>query len=153
MSPSIFSRALSALIVFSCFADCSSEAYDASVSTSPRLLKSSKNQESEAPGFVTRKVANPDDTDGSKTPETWFGPLIKQVEERIIAQQGDKLDRELFEQHLMGYTMRTDRYRLVEWKDFRDKDKPAVFVELFDHETDPNETVNIAAQNPESLSV
>ena len=81
--------------------------------------------------------------------ETWFGPLIKQVEERIKVQQGDKWNRELFEEHLMGYTMRTDRYRLVEWKDFRDKDKAAVYVELFDHQNDPHETVNVAAKHPE----
>ena len=49
--------------------------------------------------------------------ETWFGPLIQDVEQRIIDQQGKRWDRELFEQHLMGYTMRTDRYRLVVWRD------------------------------------
>ena len=57
--------------------------------------------------------------------ETWFGPLIKQVEDRIIAQQGEKWNRDLFEQHLMGYTMRTDRYRLVLWRDHRDPTAPA----------------------------
>ena len=49
--------------------------------------------------------------------ETWFGPLITEVEARIMAQQKDKWDRDLFENRLMGYTMRTDRYRLVVWKD------------------------------------
>lgn len=43
-----------------------------------------------------------------KMRETWFGPLIEEVEQRIIQQQGEKWDRELFEQHMMGYTMRTD---------------------------------------------
>ena len=52
--------------------------------------------------------------------ETWFGPLIGEIENRIKAQQGDKWDRELFEQHLTGFTMRTDRYRLVLWRDRRD---------------------------------
>ncbi len=52
--------------------------------------------------------------------ETWFGPLIRDVEQRIIKQMGDRWDRELFEKHLMGYTMRTDRYRLVVWRDHRD---------------------------------
>ena len=79
--------------------------------------------------------------------ETFFGPLIEEVEERIIQQQGDKWDRELFEQHLMGYTMRTDRYRLVEWKDYRNKDATPVFVELYDHRNDPSETVNVAAKH------
>lgn len=79
--------------------------------------------------------------------ETFFGPLIKQVEQRIIAQQGDTWDRELFEQHLMGYAMRTDRYRLVVWRDHRDPSAQPVFVELFDHHNDPFETTNVAADN------
>lgn len=81
--------------------------------------------------------------------ETWFGPLIEEVEQRIIAQQGDKWNRELFEEHLMGYTMRTDRYRLVVWRDHRDQKAAPVFVELYDHETDPAETTNIATDQPE----
>ena len=81
--------------------------------------------------------------------ETWFGPLIKDVEQRIIDQQGGKWDRELFEQHLMGYTMRTDRYRLVVWRDRRNSKAEPVFVELFDHKTDPNETKNVAGERPE----
>lgn len=36
--------------------------------------------------------------------ETFFGPLIKEVEERIIAQQGERWDRDLYENKLMGYT-------------------------------------------------
>ncbi|MEM1295962.1 MAG: sulfatase, partial [Verrucomicrobiota bacterium] len=36
--------------------------------------------------------------------ETFFGPLIKEVEGRIIAQHGEVWDRDLFENHLMGYT-------------------------------------------------
>lgn len=80
--------------------------------------------------------------------ETWFGPLIEKVEGRIIAQQGDRWDRELFEQHLMGYTMRTDRYRLVVWRDHRDPKAEPVYIELFDHQTDPNETRNIASEHP-----
>jgi iduronate 2-sulfatase len=68
--------------------------------------------------------------------ETWFGPLIEEVEGRIIAQQGDKWNRELFEKHLMGYTMRTDQYRLVVWQDHRDRSAEPVYIELFDHQTD-----------------
>jgi len=84
--------------------------------------------------------------------ETWFGPLIRQVEQRIIAQQGANWNRELFEQHLMGYTMRTDRYRLVVWRDHRDPNADPVFVELFDHQTDPQETTNVAEQQPQIVS-
>ncbi|MGJ8695364.1 MAG: sulfatase [Verrucomicrobiaceae bacterium] len=81
--------------------------------------------------------------------ETFFGPLIEEVEERIIAQQGRKWDRDLFENHLMGYTMRTERYRLVVWKDVRNPEAKPIEVELYDHETDPNETVNVAGSRPD----
>ncbi|QDU39506.1 Arylsulfatase [Maioricimonas rarisocia] len=81
--------------------------------------------------------------------ETWFGPLIQEVEQRILRQQGETWDRDLFEQHLMGYTMRTDRYRLVVWKDRRTPDAEPIYVELFDHQNDPHETRNVAASRPE----
>ncbi|MCO8121607.1 sulfatase [Stieleria sp. TO1_6] len=81
--------------------------------------------------------------------ETFFGPLIEQVEQRIIDQQGDRWDRELFEQHLMGYALRTDRYRLVVWRDQRDAQSDPLFVELYDHQTDPKETNNIAENHPD----
>lgn len=84
--------------------------------------------------------------------ETWFGPLIQEVESRIIQQQGDRWDRELFEEHLMGYTMRTDRYRLVVWIDHRKPNAEPIDIELFDHEVDPSETVNIAADRPELVA-
>ena len=80
--------------------------------------------------------------------ETFFGPLIEKVEARIIAQQGDKWDRDLFENRLMGYAMRTDRYRFVIWKDHTDPTVDPVFFELYDHDKDPTETKNIADQNP-----
>ena len=81
--------------------------------------------------------------------ETWFGPLIEEVEQRIIDQQGKTWNRELFEQHLMGYTMRTDRYRLVLWRDHRDATAKPIYVELYDHQSDPQETNNIASDSPD----
>ena len=81
--------------------------------------------------------------------ETYFGPLIEEVEGRIIAQQKEKWDRDLFENDLMGYSMRTDRYRLVIWKDRTNKDAAPIYIELFDHQTDPSETNNIAEDSPE----
>ncbi len=83
--------------------------------------------------------------------ETFFGPLITEVESRIIKQMGDKWDRDLFENHLMGYSLRTDRYRLIEWRDYRDLSKPAIFTELYDHQKDPAETVNVASGNAKVL--
>jgi len=47
----------------------------------------------------------------------------------------------------MGYTIRTDRYRYVEWYNW-DKEKNSkgdlIAKELFDHETDPQENQNLA---------
>lgn len=80
--------------------------------------------------------------------ETYFGPLIEEVEGKIIKQQGDKWDRELYENYLMGYAMRTDKYRFMVWRDYRDVNAEPVFFELYDHTTDPNETKNIADENP-----
>lgn len=84
--------------------------------------------------------------------ETFFGPLIEEVETRIIKQQKEKWDRDLFENRLMGYTMRTDRYRFVAWKDVANPDAEPVCMELYDHQTDPSETVNIADKNPQIVA-
>lgn len=46
-------------------------------------------------------------------------------------------------QRLMGYSMRTDRYRFTRWVERNDHTK-AVAVELYDHQTDPQENTNIA---------
>ena len=46
-------------------------------------------------------------------------------------------------QNLMGYTMRTDRYRLTVWVDRNDHTKVDA-TELYDHQTDPQENVNVA---------
>lgn len=81
--------------------------------------------------------------------ETYFGPLIVAVEDRIRAQQGANWDRELFENNLMGYAMRTDRYRLILWKDRRDMEAKPLFVELYDHKVDSDETINVAEEQPE----
>ncbi len=81
--------------------------------------------------------------------ETFFGPLIEEVEQRIIEQQGDTWDRNFFENDLMGYAMRTDRYRFVVWKNYRNPERKPIFYELFDHSQDPYETRNIAGDNPE----
>ena len=46
---------------------------------------------------------------------------------------------------LMGYAMRTDRYRFVEWRNRRTR--KVVAMELYDHQNDPDENMNIAT-NP-----
>ena len=83
--------------------------------------------------------------------ETYFGPLIEEVEGRIMEQQGKNWNRDLFENKLMGYSMRTERYRFVAWKDRTNPEAEPVDVELYDHQTDPSETKNIADEHPELI--
>jgi arylsulfatase A-like enzyme len=47
-------------------------------------------------------------------------------------------------QRLMGYSMRTERYRFTRWV-ARDDHSKVVAVELYDHQTDPQENTNIAS--------
>ncbi len=75
--------------------------------------------------------------------QSFFGPLIEQVEGRLKAEKPGEWSRDTYENHLMGYTVRTDRYRLVCWVDDRDRQRP-IATELYDHKIDPDENENIA---------
>ncbi|MDG1325034.1 MAG: sulfatase-like hydrolase/transferase, partial [Opitutales bacterium] len=83
--------------------------------------------------------------------KTFFGPLIEKVENRIKQQQGKRWNRDLFENHLMGYTLRSDRYRLVAWLDYRDVDVEPLYLELYDLRNDAQEIRNIAEELPEKV--
>jgi iduronate 2-sulfatase len=48
----------------------------------------------------------------------------------------------------LGRAVRTSRYRLVEWKAFA-SDQDNIVYELYDYETDPAETKNLANERPE----
>lgn len=50
----------------------------------------------------------------------------------------------------MGYSLRTDRYRYTEWRNWRTGDVMA--RELYDHQQDPHETVNVAGE-PDQANV
>lgn len=75
--------------------------------------------------------------------QTFFGPLIEQVESRLKAEEPGEWSRDTYENHLMGYSVRTDRYRLVCWVDDRNRQR-IIATELYDHNSDPNENENIA---------
>lgn len=51
----------------------------------------------------------------------------------------------------IGRAIRTERYRLVEWKKPGDPPETAA-IELYDYETDPEETRNLAAERPEVVA-
>jgi iduronate 2-sulfatase len=48
----------------------------------------------------------------------------------------------------LGRAVRTPRYRLVEWK-FPGQDSKKAVYELYDYETDPGETKNLAEEKPD----
>ena len=50
--------------------------------------------------------------------------------------------------HLMGYTIRTEHYRLVAWLDYRNVDAKPLYIELYNHRKDPSETKNIVEEFP-----
>jgi arylsulfatase A-like enzyme/6-phosphogluconolactonase (cycloisomerase 2 family) len=52
---------------------------------------------------------------------------------------------------VMGYSIRTDRYRLTRWID-RDDPEKVLAIELYDHQTDPAENENVA-NNPANAAV
>ncbi|RJP30161.1 MAG: iduronate sulfatase [Candidatus Omnitrophota bacterium] len=51
---------------------------------------------------------------------------------------------------IMGYSIRTDRYRYTEWQN---QDGFAITKELYDHRVDPNENVNMAFRAEKQKSV
>ena len=51
---------------------------------------------------------------------------------------------------VMGYSLRTDRYRYTEWQD---KQAGTIAVELYDHQSDPRETRNIAGAAEHAATV
>ena len=46
---------------------------------------------------------------------------------------------------IMGYSIRTERFRYTEWREFKTGEVPA--CELYDHQHDPQETVNVAGND------
>jgi iduronate 2-sulfatase len=79
---------------------------------------------------------------------TFFGPVIADVEAKLKQEHGDRYDAELFDHHVMGYSMRTERYRYTAWLDRRAPGSEPLAEELYDHRTDPHGRVNIAKGSP-----
>jgi arylsulfatase A-like enzyme len=82
---------------------------------------------------------------------TSFKPLLDDPEKPWKRAAFSQYPRKTPDGNLMGYSMRTDRYRFTAWTD-RDDSSRILATELYDHAVDPQENVNIAPK-PESQSL
>ncbi len=73
-----------------------------------------------------------------------FAPLLDDPSRPWKAAAFTQYPRSHERKQLMGYSTRTDRYRFTRWVE-RKNPSEVVAVELYDHESDPAENVNIAA--------
>lgn len=78
--------------------------------------------------------------------QTFFGPLIEQVEAQLAREHGPRYDRGVFEQDLIGCSIRTARHRFTAWIDRRSPDAEPYALELYDHTTDDRELENLAGR-------
>ncbi len=72
-----------------------------------------------------------------------FKPLLDDPTKAWKSAAFSQYPRKNEKRNLMGYSMRTDRYRLTTWV-LKDDVKTVDAVELYDHQTDPQENTNIA---------
>lgn len=86
---------------------------------------------------------------GLPLPKTLEGqslkPLIDDPQKALKSAAFSQYPRTSGKQNLMGYSMRTDRYRLTRWVERNDHTKLDA-VELYDHHVDPQENLNIAGE-------
>lgn len=73
-----------------------------------------------------------------------FKPLLNNPEKAWKTAAFSQYPRKVGKQELMGYSMRTDRYRFTRWVEAADHSQVTA-VELYDHQTDPQENTNIAS--------
>nr|WP_320117313.1 sulfatase [uncultured Marinifilum sp.] len=84
--------------------------------------------------------------------ETYFGPLIQEMEEQIALEQQENWNKKEFENNVMGYSMRTDSYRLIVWKNKKHPEQEPLAIELYDLKNNTAETINIADKEPELVN-
>ena len=82
---------------------------------------------------------------------TSFRPLIEDPSRKWKEAAFSQYPRSYKGKRLTGYTMRTDRYRFTRWVHTKDHSKVEA-IELYDHEKDPEENINIAP-NPENRAL
>jgi arylsulfatase A-like enzyme len=71
-------------------------------------------------------------------------PVLRDPSKSVKTAAFSQYPRGVAGKQLMGYSMRTDRYRFTRWVHRNDHSKLDA-VELYDHQNDPQENVNIAA--------
>lgn len=76
---------------------------------------------------------------------TSLKPLLDDPTKTVKAAAFSQYPRTVDDRRLMGYSMRTDRYRFTKWV-HRDDPAKVEAVELYDHHTDAQENLNIANQ-------
>jgi arylsulfatase A-like enzyme len=80
-----------------------------------------------------------------------FAPLLDDPQKPWKAAAFSQYPRGTSKTGRMGYSMRTERYRFTQWVDAKDHMKVQA-VELYDHQTDPQENTNVAAA-PENAAL
>lgn len=92
---------------------------------------------------------------GLPTPDQLEGqsmaPLLENAAEHWKEAAFNQFQRRNGKVPLMGYAMRTDRYRYIEWQDRRSGE--VVATELYDHEKDPLENTNVAGAEENSEKI
>jgi len=73
---------------------------------------------------------------------TSLAPVLDDVEKSVKTAAFGQYPRSHDRRSLMGYSMRTDRWRYIEWIDRKSRD--VVARELYDHQNDPAENENVA---------
>jgi len=80
---------------------------------------------------------------GVEMPHNTDGRSLVQMVNNPLTQNWEEASYGYFKN---GISLRTERYRFTKY--FRSQEPT---IELYDHQTDPNETKNIAAENPEII--
>jgi arylsulfatase A-like enzyme len=75
---------------------------------------------------------------------TSLAPVLRDPSKSVKTAAFSQYPRESGTTKLMGYSMRTDRYRFTRWVGRADHSKVDA-IELYDHQADPQENVNVAS--------
>ena len=82
---------------------------------------------------------------------TSFRPVLENPQRAWKTAAFSQFPRPAGNKRLMGYTMRTDRYRFTMWV-HRDDHSQVDAIELYDHQVDPQENNNISGK-PENAGL